>query len=312
MKTVLGTMTFAGQADAEVSLNMLEIFGSHGGTELDSAYLYNDGRTEELLGKILGNKQDSGFLVATKVNPWNDEGLQPGQVRSQFETSLHRLRMPAVDLLYLHSPDLSTPIVQTLEQCQQLYEAGRFKRLGLSNYAAWQVAEIAAITRTRGWVKPTVYQGMYNALTRDVEPELFPCLRNFGISFYAYNPLAGGMLTGKHRRFESDPDPGRFADNASYLERYWKEDYFGVMDQFVRVCEEFSLSPAQAALRWLARHSAMSTNYGDAIILGASNAQQLEQNLSALVDEDLPGEVLEVLDQGWESVRADCFRYFRT
>ena len=312
MKAILGTMTFAGQADSATSLAMLNMFGSAGGSELDTAYLYNDGRTEEMLGELLVQQHLPNFLIATKVNPWNAQGLSPEQVTFQFETSLDRMGLSAVDLLYLHSPDLNTPVEQTLDQCQKLFESGRFRRLGLSNYAAWQVAEIVGITRGRGWIEPSVYQGMYNALTRDVEPELLPCLRNFGMSFYAYNPLAGGMLTGKHRAFAQEPESGRFADNDSYMERYWKEDYFGVMDRFMAVCHEFDMTPAQAALKWLASHSSMSPDFDDGIILGASNAAQLEQNLDAFDGVDLPDDVVGVLDQGWESVRADCFPYFRT
>ena len=191
MKIILGTMTFSDQVDEASSMEMLKGFACENHTELDTAHQYNDGKTEKLLGKLIAEYPEFPrlhFSIATKVNPWNDDGLNPDQVEFQFNQSLERLKVDSVDMLYLHSPDLETPIIDTLEKCQEFYEQGRFRRFGLSNYAAWQVAEIAEITSARGWVQPSVYQGMYNALTRDVQRELFPCLRNYDISFYAYNP----------------------------------------------------------------------------------------------------------------------------
>lgn len=106
-------------------------------------------------------------------------------------------------------------IEDTLAEVNELYKEGKFKSLGLSNFQAWEVAHIYHTCKANGYVTPTVYQGMYNAITRDVEKELLPCLRKLGISFYAYNPLAGGILTGKHHGGE--PDAGRFKDNAMYI-----------------------------------------------------------------------------------------------
>ncbi len=111
---------------------------------------------------------------------------------------MQRLNTDFVDLLYMHSPDLETPIEQSLQACFEAYQLGKLKAFGLSNFAAWQVAEVVELCRKHGWMLPTVYQGMYNALTRDVEKELFACLRHYDIAFYAYNPLVGGLLTGKH------------------------------------------------------------------------------------------------------------------
>ena len=113
-----------------------------------------------------------------------------------------------------------------MQACFELFQQGKFRHFGLSNFAAWQVAEVVELCRRHGWMEPEVYQGMYNALTRDVERELFPCLRNYGMRFYAYNPLAGGLLTGKHLSMEQIPEDGRFNRERGYLDRYWKQDYF--------------------------------------------------------------------------------------
>ena len=138
--------------------------------------------------------------------------MSPKLLRLQLETSLKRLQLDKVKLFYLHAPDTATPLVDTLTGVKKLHEEGKFEELGLSNYPAWEVAHVYHLCDKMGMVKPTVYQGMYNGITRQVEMELFPCLRRLGMRFLAYNPLAGGLLTGKHR-FDADPDQGRFKGN---------------------------------------------------------------------------------------------------
>ena len=214
-------------------------------------------------------------------------------------------------MLYLHAPDLDTPVVDTLRACNELHEQGKIKTFGLSNYAAWQVAEIAELCRKHGWLPPTVYQGLYNALTRGVEPELFPCLRNYGIRFYAYNPLAAGLLSGKYQSIDSLPDDGRFGRHQTYRERYWKADYFSVLQDFSEACARHGVTPVQAAFGWLIHHSRLDPSAGDGIILGASRIEQLRENLTAVQGPALDAEIVDILDRGWEITRPDSFRYFR-
>jgi aflatoxin B1 aldehyde reductase len=224
---------------------------------------------------------------------------------------LRRLGSDSIDLLYLHSPDLDTPIEQTLAACFELFQQGKFRHFGLSNFAAWQVTEVVELCRRHGWMEPEVYQGMYNALTRDVERELFPCLRHYGMRFYAYNPLAGGMLTGKHLSIEQIPDAGRFQRERGYLDRYWKKDYFDVLQELQAACIDSGIKPVEAAMSWLVNHSLMDPGHGDGIILGASSPTHLEQNMAACTHGPLPQTVLDILDRGWEIIKPDCFRYFR-
>lgn len=311
MKIVLGTMTFSDQADEATSLQMLHSFRDAGHVELDTAHQYNQGGTEKLLGSILEKHQDFEFLVATKVNPWSGDGLKSAEVQKQFNESLQRLQFDSVDLLYLHSPDLNTPIEDTLHTCWQFYSQGQFKRFGLSNFSAWQVAEVAEICKRNNWMTPTVYQGMYNALTRDVERELFPCLRNYEISFYAYNPLAGGLLTGKYKQLKHQPESGRFYYNKKYLARYWKTDYFSVLDKLANTCEKLDVTPTEVALRWMSHNSMMSPDHDDAIILGATKLNHLTENLVSTNGDPLPDEILQILDEGWGIIKPNCFKYFR-
>ena len=206
---------------------MIQRFVRAGYRELDTAYIYNDGKTETLLGSIL---PDDTMPLATKVHPKVTGKLDGRAVTMQLEASLQRLGRETVDLLYLHMPDSQTPVEEALKRCAELYEQGKFRELGLSNFPAWMVMHIWHLCDKHGWPKPVVYQGMYNGLSRRPEAELFPALRTLGIRFYAYNPLAGGMLAGKHRHFEMKPSDGRFTIIPAYQERYWKRSIFTALD----------------------------------------------------------------------------------
>jgi len=304
-------MTFGEQVDEASGRGMLDAFAVAGRHELDTAYIYCKGKTEEMLGRLLQPQQRASWYIATKAHPTKDEGLRPECVRRQLQTSLERLNTDHVDLFYLHSPDLTTPIQDTLEACWELHQSGKFREFGLSNYAAWQVAEITHLCESNGWMMPNVYQGMYNPLTRDVERELLPCLRNYGIRFYAYNPLAGGMLTAKHPAISGDYGGGRFDLNKSYRERYWIEKYFEATTMIAEACRKYDTAPANAALRWLIHHSMLSAAAGDALILGASRISHLTENIAACDAGPLPSEIVRTFDQGWEMTRPACMKYFR-
>ena len=139
MKLVLGSMTFSDQVDRDNTRKMLEVFSDKGFAEVDTAYQYNGGKTEQLLGELLNEESNPQVSIATKVNPWDGDGLKPQEVRKQLTESLERLQAESVDMLYLHSPDLDTPVADTLAVCSEFFEEGVFKRFALSNFAAWQV-----------------------------------------------------------------------------------------------------------------------------------------------------------------------------
>lgn len=166
-----------------------------------------------------------------------------------------------------------------------------------------------------GWKKPDVYQGCYHALQRAVEPELFPCLRHYGIAFYAFSPLAGGMLTGKYQRDTTEHeqgsrfDPSRF-QGKNFRGRYWNDAYFAALDAITPVAKKLGLTTAEAAMRWESHHSSMESKYGDAVITGASGAAQLEENLEYLEKGSLPEELVKAFDEGWAIVKGTCGSYF--
>ncbi len=311
-RVILGTMTFGQQVEEGVGGRMVEGFFDRGGVEIDSAHIYSGGRSEEILGRLLKGRRREGYRVASKVHPSVEGGLSAKSVRRQLGTSLRRLQLDSVDLLYLHQPDPETPIEVTLEACAGLRERGLFRELGLSNYAAWQVADICRLGAREGWPIPGVYQGMYNAVTRDVERELFPCLRAMGMRFYAYNPLAGGVLSGRYKWRSDVPAEGRFKEYGFYVKRYWKQSYVEACARIGEACAKEGLAEPEAALRWLARHSNADAAAGDGVIIGASKLEHAQANHRACLGAELPEGIVAAFQSAWEAVRPDCPKYFRS
>jgi len=311
IKLILGTMTFGPQVDTEGSRAMVQRFLEAGHHEVDTAYVYNEGETERILGSILKVTPENSLVLGTKVNPRITGKLDGAAVTMQLNESLHRLGRDSVDLLYLHLPDAHTPIEETLKACDNLHEQGKFTELGLSNFPAWMVVDIWHLCKENGWPKPSVYQGLYNGLSRNVESELFPALRRLGMRFYAFNPLAGGMLTGKHIHYDDNPMSGRFARLQSYRNRYWKKSYFDAVSVLTSRCREVGIEPVEAAFRWLAFHSLLDPHEGDGIIIGASSMNQLEQNLSAVAKGALSETVVSAFSAAWEEAKPDSPDYFR-
>ena len=309
MKLILGTMNFGPQLDLESSREMTRSFLQTGFNELDTAYVYNGGDTEKYLGEILPDLKD--YYLATKVHPRITGKLDRETILMEFNESMQRMNRESVDLLYFHFPDGKTPIEGALETIAELHQQKKIKELGLSNYPAWQVIDIAYKCDKIGCPRPTVYQGMYNALCRNVEPELFPAIRSLGMRFYAFNPLAGGMLTGKHLHFEDTPEPGRFARLASYRNRYWKQSYFDAVDEILKACETENIPMAEAGYRWLCNHTCLDASKGDGILLGASKITQMEQNLEAAKKDELPQSILDAMDGAWEIAKPDSPAYFK-
>ena len=304
-------MTFGPQVNLDQSRKMLDWFLSSGFNEVDTAYVYNNGDTERILGQIIFTSLKDKLSVSTKVHPRVTGDLDRSSIINQVDESLKRLRIEVIDKLYLHFPTTSTPIEETLNVINDLYKAGKFIKFGLSNYPSWLVMEIFNLCVKENFVKPSLYQGMYNAITRRVENELLPALDYKGINFYAFNPLAGGLLTGKHTNNESQKGTGRFSRLKSYRERYWKNDYFEAIEILKKSCSDFSIKPSEAALRWLKFHSNIQNSDENGLIIGASSLLQLKVNIEALSKGPLPSEVLLSLDNAWNIVGSECPNYFK-
>jgi aflatoxin B1 aldehyde reductase len=280
--------------------------------------------------------KDRGFTLATKVYPYKAGVHEPESLREHFTTSLKELGAEAVDIFYLHAPDRSVPFEKTLEAVNELHKEGKFVQLGLSNYAAWEVAEIWNIANERGWVKPTIYQAMYNAISkfsiavlvhewqltstaRAIEPELIPVCRKYKIDVVVYNPLAGGLFSGKIKSADIIPDDGRFGKEADrvgsmYRERYFKKGTFDALKIVEDVAQKHSLTLLEIALRWTVHHSELKTRVkggNDGVIIGVSSFGQLESNLADLEKGPLPDEVVQALDEAWLVAKATAPTYFR-
>lgn len=329
VKIVFGAMTF-GKAgveqtrvhDIKDAAAIIDIFQKFGHDEIDTARYYGQGSSEEYLTAI--DWQKRGIVMDTKYYPTAGRGMPgeqtthtPEDLRKHLMQSLQALNTDKVDMWYLHGPDRTTPYEETLRGVNDLYEEGHFKRFAISNYAAWEVAQINEICIKNDWIRPSVYQGVYNAIHRSVEPELFPCLRHYGMAFYNYNPLAGGYLTSRYTRNQEDSSVekgSRFDPNSwqgkMYRARYWNDSMFDALDLLRPVAKKHGLTEAECALRWMTHHSLLKREHGDAVIIGASSTKHLEENLIDLEKGPLPDDVVEALDQGWEKTKSVSGKYW--
>lgn len=286
----LGTMTFGLQTDEADSQRILDTAVEGGINFLDTADVYplggglaTVGRTEEIVGRWLKGKRER-FVVATKcvgrVGPaeW-DQGASRKHIVSALENSLRRLQTDYVDLYQLHSDDASTPLDETAEALHDVVRAGKVRYLGVSNFLAYRLARLLGRAEARNLTRVVSVQPRYSLLFREIERELLPLAQEEGIGVIPYNPLAGGLLTGKHDR-KSGPTKGtRFTLGSAaerYQERYWHEREFETVAALSRAVEASGLSLTTAAVAWVLANKTITS-----AIIGASRADQLPATLAA-------------------------------
>jgi aflatoxin B1 aldehyde reductase len=210
--------------------------------------------------------------------------------------------------LYFHAPDTKVPWEEQLAATNELYKQGVFKRLGLSNFTAEQVQEVYDISKKNGYPLPTVYQGNYNAVARASEDLLFPTLRNLGIAFYAYSPIAGGFLAKTRQQIEDGA--GRFDMSTMlgqlYIGLYKKSSLLDALDSWNKIADDCRLAKAELAYRWVAYHSILSSEKGDGIIFGAHKIAHLTQTISYLRAGPLPTDIAEKIDGLWEVIKDEA------
>ncbi|KAI0846674.1 Aldo/keto reductase [Daldinia vernicosa] len=273
----------------------LDNFQERGYRELDTARLY------------IGGKQE----VFTRQAGWKEREA----LTSAFNTCLKELGADSVDILYLHAPDRSVPFATTLEAVDKLHKAGKFLQLGLGNYASFEVAETVMTCKHNGWVRPTVYQAIYNCLFRTIEDELIPTCRRYSIAVDVYSPTGGGFLLGRITSKDDDPKKGRYA--AGPFQHLTRGRYFrdGIIEgaQLIReAAEARGLNPLEVAMRWLVHHSMLRVSEGkDNIVIGFSNLQQLRDNIDYLEKGQLDVELLQVLQRAWKAAKGDMETYWQ-
>ncbi|KAM0490386.1 hypothetical protein ACHAP8_011603 [Fusarium lateritium] len=293
----------------------LDYLQSRGYNEVDTARTYVAGKQEAWTK--LTKWRERKLTLATKWYPYNPGDHSKAVIRANLSKSLGELGSDSVDIFYLHAPDRSVPFEETLEACDELYREGKFEKLGLSNYAAWEVAELCTIASQKGWVKPSIYQAMYNCLTRSIEEELIPCCRKFGLDILVYNPLAGGVLSGRYKSKEYSDEGGRFSSanvgfGMMYRDRYFRDDNFEALKVIQPVANRLGLTLLEIAFRWLVHHSKLKVKDGnDGIVIGISSLAQLESNLDNLEKGPLPEEVVQVLDKAWGITKPSSITYWR-
>lgn len=274
-----GTMSFGGIADEATSAAMYRRCREVGINFFDCANVYSAGVAEEILGRLIAEERDH-VVVTSKVgfpmgSDLNDCGLSRRHIRAAVEASLRRLNTDRLDILFVHTFDPAVPIVETLRALELLVRQGKTLHIGVSNWAAWQIAVALGISAREALPAFACIQPMYNLAKRQAEVEILPLARAENLGVISYSPLGGGLLTGKYG-VGKRPDSGRLVENDMYRARYGGTSYFEAADRFAAYAKERDAHPATLAVAWVACHPAIT-----APIIGARNLEQLEPALAA-------------------------------
>jgi len=279
VEIALGAMNFGKRTPRAESERIIARALERGVTFFDTANVYNDGESERILGQALGARRGA-VRIATKVGLGRAggkvEGLSRGRVLAAIDESLGRLGTDYVDVYYLHAPDHAVAIDETLDAIAELLGAGKIKGFGVSNYAAWQILDIMIKCDARGIARPVISQVMYNLLIRQIEVEYLASSRAYPIHTTVYNPLAGGLLTGRHQKSGETQKGSRFDKNAMYQRRYWSDRFFELVDEYRRAAEEHGMTPVELAYAFVASHGDV-----DSILIGPATLEHLDAALDA-------------------------------
>ena len=276
----LGTMTFGGAADEKESASMFKLSRDAGINFFDCANVYESGRSEEILGKLMANSREQLIITSKAYFPTSDDVNARGGTRKHIMTavndSLKRLKTDYIDFYFLHRFDDFTPLEETLRTLEDLVRHGKVLYLGASNFAAWQVTKSLGITAKNGWSQFECIQPMYNLVKRQAEVEIFPMALSENIGVISYSPLGGGLLTGKYG-IKNRPKAGRLIENKMYEKRYGDPKVFKIAEKFSHLAKDQNLSPISLAVAWVASHPAVT-----APIIGGRNSKQLKESLKSV------------------------------
>jgi aryl-alcohol dehydrogenase-like predicted oxidoreductase len=273
-------MSFGGDADEETSATMFHRCREAGINFFDCANVYQEGRAEEILGRLIAGCRDELIITSKVYFPMGEErnarGASRRHIMAAVEASLRRLNTDRLDLYFIHRFDQNTPLEETLRALNDLVGQGKILYPAASNFAAWQVAKALGISAKEGWARFECLQPMYNLVKRQVEVEILPMAQSEHLGVIPYGPLGGGLLTGKYGA-NRRPDSGRLVEDELYQTRYGEEWVYGAAERFAGFARERGYEPASLAVAWVAGHPAVT-----APIIGARNVSQLEGSLKAI------------------------------
>jgi aryl-alcohol dehydrogenase-like predicted oxidoreductase len=282
-RLALGTMLFGDKTPPSEAERILDVFLDAGGTLVDTADVYVDGRSEEVLAPWLARHRDQ-VVLATKVrfevSDPGGSGLAPDRIVKACDASLRRMGVDVIDLYQVHAPDPDVPLEDSLEALDGLVRAGKVRELGASNFPAWLLAWAVALQDRERWAPFVSLQPQYSLIERSVEREILPFCRAAGLGVLPWGPLGAGFLTGRYRRGEAPPPDSRIGEATGDLEeapaRRATERNFAVADAVAEVARERDVSQATVALAWLLHQPGVT-----APIHGARTLEHLTDVLGA-------------------------------
>jgi aryl-alcohol dehydrogenase-like predicted oxidoreductase len=303
----LGAMTFGRESTEETSRQILDHFIEAGGNFIDTADVYSEGKSEEIIGRWLPGKGRNQLVIATKVRfrkgpGANDIGLGRKHILEGVEASLRRMHTDYIDLYQVHCWDNRTPLEETLSTLDLLVKSGKVRFIGASNFAGWQLQKALDISHQMGWEPFSCLQAQYSLLVRSMEWELTDVCLNEGLGLIPWSPLRGGWLSGRYRRGMTAPPVESRVEAASKMgwgeswENYNNETTWKILDVFLAVAKEINKPPAQVALRWLLQRPEVT-----APIIGARSLDQLKDNLGTVewkLDAEHQRQLTEISDPG--------------
>ena len=281
-----GTMSFGGDADQETSAAMYHRCREIGINFFDCANVYQKGRAEEILGRLMADCRDELVITSKFRFPMGDapntSGASRRHVMASVEASLKRLNTDRIDVYFIHGFDANTPLESTLHALDDLVTQGKILYPAVSNFAAWQIAKALGISAKEGWARFECIQPMYSLVKRQAEVELLPLAESEELGVISYSPLGSGILTGKYG-VSRRPESGRLIEHPKYKGRYSEEWMYETADRFTAFAQENGYNPVSLAVAWVAAHPTIT-----APIIGARNLTQLEGSLKSLEIEMTP------------------------
>ncbi len=275
----MGTMTFGNESDRNESAAMFKRCRDAGINFFDCANVYSQGKAEEILGELIAGSRDE-LIITTKVwgkmgDDINSQGSSRRNIIAAAEASLKRLKTSYIDIYLLHRFDPHTPLEETLSALADLVSQGKVRYIGASNFAAWQMAKAQGLSAQHGWPSIKCIQPMYNLVKRQAEVEILPFAEHENIAVISFNPLGGGLLTGKYGK-NIEKSSNRLGREASYKKRYGDQWRLEAALNYVSYAKEKGYNPVSLAVAWAASHPAVT-----APIIGARNVAQLEDSLQS-------------------------------